>query len=85
MFAVEHSLSMFHYIHSCTLANKYPSNHRSEDDGMDMVEEHPSNHRPQDEGMDMENIGIVDDITMEVDVVEREHETRGVDEALDQR
>jgi hypothetical protein len=52
---------------------------------MDMVEEHPSNHRPQDEGMDMENIGIVDDITMEVDVVEREHETRGVDEALDQR
>jgi hypothetical protein len=32
--------------------------------------------------MDMENIDIVDDITTEVDVVERKHEARGVDEAL---
>jgi hypothetical protein len=52
---------------------------------MDMVEEHPSNHRPQDEGMDMEDIGIVDDITTEVDVVESEHEACGVDDALNQR
>jgi hypothetical protein len=52
---------------------------------MDMVEEHPSNHRPQDEGMNMEDIGIVDDITTEVDVVEREHKACGVDEALNQR
>jgi hypothetical protein len=41
---------------------------------MDMVEEHPSNHQPEDEGMDMEDIDMVEDIMMEVEVVEREHE-----------
>jgi hypothetical protein len=40
-----------------------PSNHRPEDEGMGIVEE-----RSEVEGIDME------DMTMEVEVVEREHE-----------
>jgi hypothetical protein len=40
---------------------------------MDMVEERPSKERPNVEDIDMEDIDMVEDMTTEVDVVEREH------------
>jgi hypothetical protein len=43
--------------------------HRSEDEGMDMVEDHPSKERAN-----VEDIDMVEDMTAEVDVVEREYE-----------
>jgi hypothetical protein len=48
--------------------------HRSEDEGMDMVEERPSKERANVEDIDMEDIDMVEDMTAEVDVVEREYE-----------
>jgi hypothetical protein len=41
---------------------------------MDMVKEHPSNHRPEVEGIDREDTDMGEDMTVEVEVVEREHE-----------
>jgi hypothetical protein len=43
---------------------------------MDMVGEyyHPMNHRPQVEGMYREDSGMGEDMTVEVEVVEREHD-----------
>jgi hypothetical protein len=41
---------------------------------MDMVEERPSKERLNVEDIDMEDIDMVEDMTTEVDVVEREHE-----------
>jgi hypothetical protein len=43
--------------------------HRSEDEGMDMVEDRPSKERAN-----VEDIDMVEDMTAEVDVVEREYE-----------
>jgi hypothetical protein len=42
---------------------------------MDMVEERPSKERPEAEGMDMEDIDMIKDMTVKVEVVEREHES----------
>jgi hypothetical protein len=41
---------------------------------MDMVEERLSKERPKVEGIDREDIDMVEDITVDVEVVEREHE-----------
>jgi hypothetical protein len=43
---------------------------------MDTVEEyyHPMNHRSEVKGMDRENSDMGEDMTVEVEVVEREHE-----------
>jgi hypothetical protein len=43
---------------------------------MDTVEEHyhSLNHRPEVEGMDREDSGMGEDMTVEVEVIEREHE-----------
>jgi hypothetical protein len=43
--------------------------------GMDTVEEyyHLMNHRPEVKGMDKEDSGMWEDVTVEVEVVEREH------------
>jgi hypothetical protein len=69
--------------------------HMMEVEGMNMVEKRPSKERPKVEGMDMveerptkewseiEGLDMVEDTTAKV--VEREHEARGVDEALDRR
>jgi hypothetical protein len=43
-------------------------------DGMDMVEERLLNHRLKVEGINTEDSDMEEDITVEVDVVEREHE-----------
>jgi hypothetical protein len=74
------------------------SNHRSEEEGMDMtdihmmevedmdmVKEHPSKKRLEVEGVDTKGMDMMEVITMELDmkVVEREHEARGVDKSLD--
>jgi hypothetical protein len=48
--------------------------HMVEVEGMDMVEELPLNHRPEMEGMDGEDNDMREDMTVEVEVVEREHE-----------
>jgi hypothetical protein len=52
------------------------TNHRPEVEDMDMVEEHyhPINHRSAVVGMDREDSGMRKDMTVEVEVVEREHE-----------
>jgi hypothetical protein len=42
--------------------------------GMDMVEERLSNHRLEVESIDRENSDMREDLTVEVEVVEREHE-----------
>jgi hypothetical protein len=42
-------------------------------ESMNMMD--PSNHWSEDEGMDMEDIDMVEDIMMEVEVVEKEHES----------
>jgi hypothetical protein len=43
---------------------------------MDMVQEHyhPMNHWPEVEGMDKEDSDMREDMTVEVEVIEREHE-----------
>jgi hypothetical protein len=41
---------------------------------MDMVEVRPSNHRLEVEGMDRVDSDIGENMTVEVEVVEREHE-----------
>jgi hypothetical protein len=55
-----------------------PSNHRPEEEDMDMdmVEERPSNERQEVECMNMEGMNMVEHMTTKVDVkvVEREHE-----------
>jgi hypothetical protein len=56
------------------MVEEYPLNHWTEDKGMDMVEERPSKERPEVEGMNMEDIVMVEDMTAEVEVVEREYE-----------
>jgi hypothetical protein len=43
-------------------------------EGMDMVEVRPSNHRLGVEGMDRVDSDIGENMTVEVEVVEREHE-----------
>jgi hypothetical protein len=43
--------------------------------GMNMVEERSSNHRPEVEGIDREDIDMMEDMTVEVEVIEREHES----------
>jgi hypothetical protein len=43
-------------------------------EGMDTEVEHPSKERSEMEGMDTEDIDAVEDMTMEVEVVEREHD-----------
>jgi hypothetical protein len=48
--------------------------HMVELEGMDRVEERPSNHRLEVEGIDREDIDMVEDMTVEVEVVKREHE-----------
>jgi hypothetical protein len=48
--------------------------HIVEVEGMDIMEEHPSNHRPEVENLDREDCAIREDKTVEVEVVEREHE-----------
>jgi hypothetical protein len=40
---------------------------------MDMVEERPLSHRPDVEGIDSEDTDIEEDMTIEVEVVEKEH------------
>jgi hypothetical protein len=50
------------------------SNHRSDDEGIDMVEERSSNHQSEVKGIDREDIDMVEDMTVEVEMVEREHE-----------
>jgi hypothetical protein len=57
------------------LVEERPSNHWPEDEGMDMVEERPSKERPEAESMDMEDIDMIKDMTVKVEVVEREHES----------
>jgi hypothetical protein len=65
----------------------HPTNHRLEVENMDMVnihmvevesmnmvEERPSNHRPEVEGIDRQDIDMWEDMTVEVEVVKREHE-----------
>jgi hypothetical protein len=74
------------------------SNHRSEEEGMDMTDihmvevegmdmmkKHPSKKRLEVEGIDTKGMDMMEVITMELDmkVVEREHEARGVDKSLD--
>jgi hypothetical protein len=56
------------------MVEECPLNHWTEDNGMDMVEERPSKERPEVEGMNMEDIIMVEDMTAEVEVVEREYE-----------
>jgi hypothetical protein len=53
------------------MVEEHPSNHRPEDEGMDMVEKRPLNHWPKVQGIDREDIDMVEDMTMEVEVVER--------------
>jgi hypothetical protein len=55
------------------MVEEHPSNRQSDDAGMDMVEERSMNHRPEVEGIDKNDINIVEDMTMEMKVVEREH------------
>jgi hypothetical protein len=55
---------------------------------MDMVEECPSKEQPEVEGMDIEDIDMMKDITVEVEVVKREHEGvcwRGIGSAMERR
>jgi hypothetical protein len=65
----------------------HPTNHRLEVEdmdmvgihmvevrGMDMVEERPLNHRSEVEGIDREDSDMGEDMIVEVEVVEREHE-----------
>jgi hypothetical protein len=42
---------------------------------MDMVDEyyHPTNHRPEVEGIDREDSDMEEDMTVEVEVIEREY------------
>jgi hypothetical protein len=51
----------------------YPKNHRPEVEGMDTVEEqdYPMNHRLKVDGMDMEDSGTGEDMTVELEVIER--------------
>jgi hypothetical protein len=56
------------------MVEERPSNYRPEDEGTDMVEERLSNHRPEVEGINREDIDMVEDMTVEVEVIEREHE-----------
>jgi hypothetical protein len=61
-----------------------PMNHRPEVEDMYMVEVgvmdtveehyHPMNHRSEAEGMDREDSGMGKDMTVEVEVVERDHD-----------
>jgi hypothetical protein len=44
-------------------------------EGMNMVVEHPSNHQSKVEDIDREDSDMGDDMTIEVEVVEREHES----------
>jgi hypothetical protein len=48
--------------------------HMVDVEGMDMVKERMSNHRSKVEGMDREDSDMGEDMTVEVEVVEREHE-----------
>jgi hypothetical protein len=41
---------------------------------MNMVEERPSNHRLEVEGIDIKDSDMGEDMTIEIDVIEREHE-----------
>jgi hypothetical protein len=52
----------------------HPMNHWVEEEDMDMVEERPSNHRLEVEGIDREDSDMGKDMTVEMEVVEREHE-----------
>jgi hypothetical protein len=54
----------------------HPMNHRLDVEGMDMVEEHfhPMNHRLGVEGMDTVDTDMGEDITTEMELVERESE-----------
>jgi hypothetical protein len=70
-------------------------NHRLEVEGMDMVgihivevEERPSNHRPEVKGMDMKDSDMWEDMLVDVQVVEREHEDgcgRDIGPAMERR
>jgi hypothetical protein len=63
-------------VEGMNMVEKRSSKGRPKVEGMDMVEERPTKEWSEIEGLDM-----VEDTTAEV--VEREHEARGVDEALD--
>jgi hypothetical protein len=51
--------------------------HMVEVGGMNTVEEHyhPMNYRPEVKGMDREDSDMGEDMTIEVEVIEREHES----------
>jgi hypothetical protein len=56
------------------MVKEHSSNHRPENKGMDMVDECSSKERSEVERMDREDINTVEDMTTEVEVIEREHE-----------
>jgi hypothetical protein len=65
----------------------HPMNHESELKGMDTVEEHYHlmNHRPEVEGIDMNDSGMGEDITVELEAVEREPEGIVLMRAMERR
>jgi hypothetical protein len=61
-------------VEDMNMMEEHPSNHWPEDESTNMMEERMSNYQPEVEGIDREDIDMVEDMMVEPEVVEREHE-----------